>query len=170
VPESIFLTILDDFLLRVYPVLPLVHVPSFTTSLRQRAFETDPVFFRLCISLCAVTVASIPRNVAGFYGSSWYTDAGQMVERASHMVLLSRLATSPTWQNEATVDSMIVSVILAMASHYAGKPNAGWAYASEAVQFFRELELYKQDAYNAFNPIERELCKRSFWLLLIIQM
>lgn len=168
-PEPAFLAILDDFIRRVYPVLPLIHIPSFTESLSRRDFETDPAFFRLCVSLCAVTVASIPRKIAS-YGVTGYKDARELVNRASHLVLMSRITTTPEWQDKATVDSMVVSVILAMASHYAGKPNAGWAYASEAVHFFRELKLYREEAYKDFNAIEAELCKRSFWLLFIIQM
>ena len=168
-PEPAFFAILDDFVRRVYPVLPLIHVPSFTANLSHRAFETDPAFFRLCISLCAVTVASIPRKILS-YGVTGYKDARELVNRASHLVLMSRITTTPEWQDRATVDSMVVSVVLAMASHYAGKPNAGWAYASEAVHFFRELKLYREEAYQRFNAIEGELCKRSFWLLFIIQM
>lgn len=168
-PEPAFFAILDDFVRRVYPVLPLIHIPSFTANLSHRAFETDPAFFRLCISLCAVTVASIPRKILS-YGVTGYKDARELVNRASHLVLMSRITTTPEWQDRATVDSMVVSVVLAMASHYAGKPNAGWAYASEAVHFFRELKLYREEAYQGFNAIEGELCKRSFWLLFIIQI
>ena len=169
VPEPAFSAILDDFVRRVYPVLPLIHVPSFTANLARRAFEGDPVFFRLCVSLCAVTVASIPRNMHS-YGDVPYKDVREMVDRASHLVLLSRITTTPEWQDQATVDSMVVSVLLAMASHYAGKPNAGWAYASEAVHFFRELKLYREESYTGLTAIESELCKRSFWLLFIIRM
>lgn len=169
VPEPIFHAILDDYILRVYPVLPLVHVPTFKSLLAARAFETDPGFLRLCISLCAVTVASIPRNLAR-YGLTWYADAAELVDKASHLVLLSRISTTPEWQNKATVESMVVSIVLSLASHYAAKPNAGWAYASEAVLFFRELELFKRGAYEELSPVERELCKRAFWILFIIQM
>lgn len=169
VPEPIFHAIIEDYILRVYPVLPLIHVPTFKTLLETRAFETDPGFLRLCISLCAVTVASIPRNLAR-YGLTWYADAAELVDKASHLVLLSRIATTPEWQNNATVESMIVSIVLSLASHYAAKPNAGWAYASEAVLFFRELELFKRGAYNGLSPVDTELCKRAFWILFIIQM
>lgn len=169
VPEPILHAILEDYILRVYPVLPLIHVPTFKSLLEGRAFDTDQGFLRLCISLCAVTVASIPRNLAR-YGLTWYADASELVDKASHLVLLSRIATTPEWQNSATVESMVVSTVLSLASHYAAKPNAGWAYASEAVLFFRELELFKRGAYAGLSLIERELCKRAFWILFIIQM
>lgn len=173
-PETTLNSILDDFLLHVYPVLPVVHVPSFKDKLERRVFLTDDSFLRLCLTLCAVTVASIPRSVTASdgprHGAGWYTNAAEMVDRASHLVLISRISTDPSWQSKASVDSMVVSVVLAMASHYAGKANAGWAYASEAIHFFRELELYKASAYENMPAFDAEICKRSFWLLFIIQV
>jgi hypothetical protein len=68
------------------------------------------------------------------------------------------------------MDSMLVSIVLTMASHYAGRPNQGWGFASEAIQFFRALELYRREGYERLSGLERELCKRAFWVLYIIQM
>ncbi|KAF2107871.1 glycosyl hydrolase family 3 C-terminal domain-containing protein [Lophiotrema nucula] len=61
-PRHVFLDIIRDYLEMVYPVLPLVHRPSFCNLLENQAYADDPAFFRLCIPLCAVTVASIPRK------------------------------------------------------------------------------------------------------------
>lgn len=167
--HAIFLQILSDYLDLVYPVLPLVHQPSFRTLLNNHAYNTDVSVFRLCISLCAVTVASIPRNIAK-YGCGQYTDVGSMVDRACHIVLLSRMTTEPEWQNHPSMETMLTSIILAMASHYAGRPSQGWGYANEAIDFFRTLELYRREGYVNLNAVEGELCKRAFWVLYIIQM
>ncbi|CAK7219947.1 hypothetical protein SBRCBS47491_004025 [Sporothrix bragantina] len=169
VPEAVFRAILDEFTARVYPVIPLVHIPSFTTRLQSRDFATDPAFYRLCMALCAVTVASIPRN-GGSYGAPWYRNVGDLVDRAAHLIMLSSMGTSPAWQNDATVDNIIVCVLLAMAFHYTGRVNAGWAYASDAMLSFRAMELYKKSSYDSLSTIETEMCKRAFWLLFIIQV
>lgn len=171
--EPVFNKILDDFLSQVYPVLPLVHIPSFLNHRAERRFETDPRFFRLCLALCAVTVASIPRSVSGYRcarSCSWYTGAADMVERASQLVLLSRLSSDPGWQDSPSADSLLVSALMAMACHYAGKPVAGWGYASEAVHLFREMELYSKATYREMDVVNGEICKRLFWLLTIIQV
>ncbi|CAK7226909.1 hypothetical protein SCUCBS95973_006359 [Sporothrix curviconia] len=169
VPEAVFRTILDEFTARVYPVIPLVHIPSFTAQLQARDFATDPAFYRLCMGLCAVTVASIPRN-GGSYGAPWYPNVGDLIDRAAHLIMLSSMGTSPAWQNDATVDNIIVYVLLAMAFHYSGRVNAGWAYASDAMLSFRAMELYKKSSYESLSTIETEMCKRAFWLLFIIQV
>lgn len=153
----------------VYPLLPLIHRPSFRAALSSNLYTTDPAFFRLCIALCAVTIASIPRKFDQ-YGGSRYPDVAAMVDRACHLVLLSRVSSEPTWQHHPSRNGIIVSILLTMASHYAGRHNQGWSYASEAVQFFRSLELYRKTGYDDLNASDREMCKRAFWMLLIIQM
>ncbi|KAF2009536.1 hypothetical protein BU24DRAFT_428433 [Aaosphaeria arxii CBS 175.79] len=168
-PHDVFLSILEDFLHIVYPVLPLVHRPTFRLLVESKSYTSDPAFFRLCIGLVAVTVASIPRNFEK-YGASMYPDVGSMVDRACHLVLLSRISLEPHWQNQPSMNSMLVSILLTMASHYVGRQNQGWGYASEAIQFFRALELFRKEGYEKLSPWECELCKRAFWVLYIIQI
>lgn len=169
--RHVFSILITDYLEMVYPLLPLIHRPTFLAQLSAQSYMSDPAFFRLCIALCAVTVASIPRKFETDYNSpSKYTDVGSMVDRACHIILLSRVASESNWQSKPSMDSMLVSIILTMASHYAGRPNQGWGYASEAIQFFRALELYRREGYERLSVLERELCKRAFWVLYIIQM
>ncbi|KAG7112374.1 hypothetical protein HYQ45_006850 [Verticillium longisporum] len=169
VPEYTLKMIIDDFFDRVYPVLPIVHVATYQAAFDARRYETDPVFLRLTISLCAATVASIPRRIT-VYGSSLYADVGQMVDRASQLILLSRLGSEPMWQDQPTMDTMLVSLALTIAALYAGRTASGWSYAGEAILYFRALELYKKASYVRFTPIEAEMCKRAFWLLFIFQI
>ena len=155
---GIFHIIINDFLDLVYPVLPLVHRPSFRNRLQRNAYISDAAFTRLCLALCAVTVASIPRKF-GEYGAGRYANVGAMVDQACHVVLLSRISSEPNWQNRPGIDSMTVSILLAMSSHYAGRAIQGWGYASEAIQFFRALELYREERYANLSVIDGELCK-----------
>ncbi|KAF2678443.1 hypothetical protein K458DRAFT_138954 [Lentithecium fluviatile CBS 122367] len=166
---TVFRAIIDDYLHLVYPLLPVVHRPSFRALVDANAYTSDAAFLRLCLAVCAVTVASIPRKF-NEYAIDQYPHVGAMVDRACHLVLRSRISSEPGWQNRPAMSTMIVSILLAMSSHYAGRPNQGWAYASEAIQFFRALELYRMEAYTALTAREGELCKRAFWVLYIIQI
>lgn len=167
--REIFLAILEDYTELVWPLLPLVHLPSLAQVLSSREYATNPASFRLCITLCAVTVASIPRKFEE-YGDSRYSDVAEMVDRACHLVLLSRVQSAPDWQNRPSMGNMIVSILLSMASHYAGRHNQGWGYASEAIQFFQALELFRKKGYEMLSVLDGQLCKRAFWVLYIIQM
>lgn len=169
VPESVFLDIMADYVDRVHCVLPLVHLPTFQTKLHARAYNLDSAFFRLCVALFAVTMASIPRQIET-YGCRMFKDVGDVADRAAHLILASRMGSEPSWANNPTRETMIVSVIMSLASHYAGRVNAGWFFASEAVQYFRSLELFTQAAYAGLGPIDAEMSKRAFWILYIMQM
>ncbi|KAL5443388.1 hypothetical protein PMIN06_008703 [Paraphaeosphaeria minitans] len=46
----------------------------------------------------------------------------------------------------------------------------GWGYAIEAIHFFRTLGLYRRQGYEHLPPLEREFCKRTFWLLYTMQI
>ncbi|CAI6340139.1 unnamed protein product [Periconia digitata] len=166
--RAVFSSIVEDYIQLVYPVLPLVHRPSFQKSVEDGLHTSDPAFFRLCLAICAVTVASIPRRFRE-YGSE-YAHIGAFVDRSCHMVLLSRIASETQWQDKPTMGTIVVSILLTMASHYAARPNQGWGYASEAIQFFRALELYRKEGYHSLSLLDGEICKRAFWLLFIIQI
>ncbi|KAH6955800.1 hypothetical protein BKA56DRAFT_503054 [Ilyonectria sp. MPI-CAGE-AT-0026] len=169
IPESILNIIMDDFFERVYPVFPLVHEPTFRVAFTRRCYNTDPAFFRLCVSLSALTVASIPRKLT-VYKAPGYTSVEGFVDRAVHLVSLSRIFSDPQWQNYPTIDTIIISVILSVSTHYAGRATTGWALSSEALQFFRVLELYKKHVYSDMSRLDAEICKRCFWMLFIVQV
>lgn len=169
VREHTFLEIIQDFQDRIYPSLPLVYLPDLRHALDKRLYLTDAACLRLCFALCAVTVASIPRKFSQ-YSQGAYMDLTEMVGRACHLVLLSRLATNVTWQNTPTHASMVVSALLAMALLYAGSASAGWIHASESIYSFRSLRLYKKESYVGLDSAAAEICKRAFWTLYIIQM
>lgn len=164
--------IVRNYLDLVYPLLPLVHRRTFCAQFEASiadVTEHDPAFFRLCLALCAVTVASLPKNF-NEYSRGRYAAIGAMVDRACHLVLLSRISTESLWQEHPDTSTAIVSVLLAIASMYAGRANQGWAYAIEAIHLFRTLGLYRPEGYEHLPPLEREFCKRTFWLLYFMQI
>ncbi|RSL44771.1 hypothetical protein CEP54_014553 [Fusarium duplospermum] len=168
-PEPVFLTVIDDFLFRVYPLVPFIHLPRFRAQLAGRDFETEPAFFRLCVALCAITVASLPRKLSS-YGIVGYHDAAQLVERASHLIMCSYMSTSPSWQDQPSFERLRVTILTAVAFLYVGRNHAGYVLMNEAVPCCRDLELYKRDAYRGLDMVDTELRKRVFWLLLIAQV
>ncbi|KAH7136304.1 hypothetical protein EDB81DRAFT_657319 [Dactylonectria macrodidyma] len=167
-PEAVFHAVIDDFLFRVYPLTPFIHIPQFKAQLAERSFETNPAFFRLCVALCAVTVASLPRNFAT-NGSGGWRNAVDMVERASQLITCSYMATMPSWQDEPSAERLKVSLLQGIAFVYVGRTKTGYLYLNEAVPCCRDLELHRRQSYQTLNPVEIELQKRLFWLLLISQ-
>lgn len=161
--------LISDFDSFVYPLSPLVHRPTCSALLESGAYNSDPVFFRRCLALSAITVASIPSNESEYCGGV-YMNIQAMVDRACDLILLSRVATEPTWQDNPTPDILIDSTLLVMAAHYTGRPNRGWSYLNEAIVSIRHLELHHAEGYSTLSQIESELCKRAFWSIYILQV
>ncbi|KAK0112942.1 hypothetical protein ONS95_014660 [Cadophora gregata] len=168
-PIQIFHQIIEDFLHDLYPIAPLIHVPSFNFQIQESLYQTDPKFLRLCLSLCAMTIASLPRK-ANIYRFGHYTSTKGMVNRACVLVTASRLATSPDWAETPSVNDLICSLFLGMASHYAQCPRQGWILINESNHCCRSLNLCHQDGYRDLDAVQAEICKRAFWMLYIVQI
>ncbi|KAL3469307.1 hypothetical protein BJX99DRAFT_75993 [Aspergillus californicus] len=160
--------ILADFSRFVYPIFPLVHQPALQAGLEARAYRTDPGFLRRCISLCALTIASMPSNISE-YGGRRYGSVQSMVDRACGLVSMSRLAEDPAWQDNPRPAEVINSVFLCMAANYAGRTNTGWSFCNVAMVSCNSLRLHREEGYTALSRVDAELCKRAFWVLYTFQ-
>ena len=168
-PPTIFQVIIDDYLSFVHPVIPVVHVSSLQRQISSRVYDHDPAFLRLCLSICAVTAASIPRRISA-YGFGQYEDSGRFVTRAYLLVMASRYTNSPDWADRPSIDTLLCSYLLACASHYTEKPSRAWMLMNESLQTCRNLNIWNRDGYRELSIINAEICKRMFWLLYIVQV
>ncbi|PVH84989.1 hypothetical protein DL98DRAFT_62467 [Cadophora sp. DSE1049] len=168
-PIHIFHAIIEDFLQNLYPIAPLIHVPAFSSQVQECLYQTDSNFLRLCLSLCAMTIASLPRK-ASIYRFEHYASTKDMVSRAFQLVTLSRLATAPDWADTPSVNNLLCSLFLGMASHYTQCPRRGWTLINESIHCCRSLGLYHQAGYRDMSNVQIEICKRAFWMLYIVQI
>ncbi|KAH6686403.1 hypothetical protein F5X68DRAFT_262191 [Plectosphaerella plurivora] len=110
----------DDF---VYPLFPLIHPPTFHGMLDAGVYNTDPIFLRRCMAICAITVASAP-NMEAEHCIGVYNTYRGFVNRACDLVAMSRIATQPGWEDNPSYETAVDSVLLSLASHYAGSSPA----------------------------------------------
>lgn len=165
-PREAFEAIISDYLARIYPIYPLVYPPAFRTGFDSRLFQKDPGFYRLCISLTAVTVASLPKRFSAYRCYPDTTPSG-MVEKASHLVTLSKMSEDRHKTQQAQIGDMICSYLLSVAFHYSGNTYAGWAHASDAILCMRTLALFRRESHDCLDRVQSELCKRAFWMMVI---
>lgn len=168
-PVATFESIIIDFLDDIYPIAPVIHIPSFKQRLSSCQYIESPGFLRLCLSICAMTIASMPKKI-GLHGFGHYISAKDMVSRACQLVVASRIATSPEWADEPTSNELICSLLLGTASHYTDSPRRGWMFINESIHCCRELNLCSPGGYDGMSNIDREINKRAFWMLYIVQM
>ncbi|KAL3450826.1 pectate lyase-domain-containing protein [Aspergillus insuetus] len=160
--------IIADFSTFIYPLFPLVHLPTLRAGLEAEAYRTDAAFLRRCFALSAITVACMPSNMSE-YGPELSATVQSKVDRASALVSMSRVAEDPAWQDNPSIDSMIDSTFLCTGMHYSGRPNTGWSFCNEAMVCCNSLQLHRKKAYHTLDPFDSELCKRTFWVLYTFQ-
>ncbi|KAG0651211.1 hypothetical protein D0Z07_1526 [Hyphodiscus hymeniophilus] len=168
-PIGIFETIIDDYFEEIYVIAPIVHIPTFKQGLSTFQYISDAHFLRLCLSLCAMTIASSLKKIT-VYGFGYYLNAKDMVNRACQLVTASRIATSPDWADEPSSNDLICSLLLGTASHYTESPRRGWIYINESIHCCRNLNLYSPAGYDGMDILGKEINKRAFWMLYIVQM
>jgi hypothetical protein len=165
--SEVFELLISDYLEHIYPLHPLVYRPHFRADFQNKRYHSDPFFYRLCISISAVTISCSPRNFQS-YGFHPQETAASMVERAHRLVLLSRTSQSLPTGIQPDIKDMVCSCIMSVALLSSGRTYHGWAYASEAVLCMRKLGLFRRESHRTLDQIDSEICKRAFWTIFII--
>ena len=165
-----FHDIFRDFVHLVYPVVPLVHLPTVKAMVARGDYATNQPFLRQCIALAAATVASLPRKLGLYARNSHHTSVASFVSRAIHLVQMSRVLDDPLYVSNPNTEHLTTSMMLCLAAHYSTDTNQGWFYANEVSLFSRWLRLAESRGYEGISLVEGELRKRAFWCCYIVQM
>lgn len=165
-PRVAFEAIISDYLTHIYPIYPIVHPPAFRADFSSQLYQSDPDFYQLCLSLIAVTVASLPKRIPT-YGCQLGTTPLGLVKKASHLVTLSKMSQDSQNLSQAQIGSMICSYLLSVAFHHAGSTTMGWAHACDAILCMRMMGLFREESHRPLDRIQSELCKRTFWMMMI---
>ncbi|CAK7245891.1 MAG: hypothetical protein STHCBS139747_007496 [Sporothrix thermara] len=140
-PPRAFAAVMVDFFDEIYPISPLVHRPTYENALRNRLYDQDPEFLQLCVAMAAFTVTTFPQRLP-----------------------------RRTMAEYPTVAAVVSRMGLSYSCHHSGEFNNGWSLANEAVLMFRELGLYRAEAYKGLSRAGAIISRRMFWVLYIMQM
>ncbi|RKK30262.1 hypothetical protein BFJ66_g10307 [Fusarium oxysporum f. sp. cepae] len=165
--NEIFELLISDYLQHIYPLHPIIHRPRFRVDFQNKCYQSDPFFYRLCISLSALAISWSPRNFQS-YGFHPDETISSMVERAHYLVALSKTSQRLHTGIQPDAQDMVCSYILSVALHGSGRTHYGWVHASEAVLCMRKLSLFRRESHCDFDNISSEICKRAFWLIFIV--
>lgn len=165
-----FVEIFHDFVNLVYPVVPLVYLPTVKAMVTRGDYATNQPFLRQCIALAAATVASLPRKLGLYARNSHHTSVSSFVLRAIQLVQMSRVIDDPLYVSNPNTEHLTTSMMLCLAAHYASDTNQGWFYANEVSIFSRWMKLAEHQGYDGVPLVECELRKRAFWCCYIVQM
>ena len=163
--RQLFDRILRDYLDLVYPLIPVVHKPSFLKDLSQAKDTFDPDFLSLVVALCATTVGLLPRKFHEYRSSSTpliFQTRTEMIDRCYDMLLGNR---GPDYFDKINQQKWAVSYLMSLAFFQIGQQNRARMIEVEAMQLSRLLEFHRISSYNGLNCIEIQLRKKAFWLM-----
>lgn len=154
----------DDYLMYIYPLIPVVHRPSFCFALNEDRDKDDDDFLGLLVALCAIVVALLPSKYESYrrLDLSMTVSRAEVVERCQGFLTASR---KPDFFEKIGFSKWAASYLMAIAFFQVGKPNHARMIEIESMQFGRLLDFHRIEKYQELDCIEKQLRKKGFWLL-----
>lgn len=164
-PRALLLEMLQDYLMYLYPLIPVVHRPSFRRDLLQCRDAQDDVFLGFVLALCAAVMGILPSkfdHYRSLYSSLPYTSRVEMINRCYDMIMALR---SPTYFDQINFQKFAIAYLLNITFFQLGEQNRSRMLECEGMQLGRLLNLHKTTEDDGLNCIETQLRKKGFWLL-----
>lgn len=161
-----FDTMIHDWLELVYPLVPIVHRPTFRQQLEAHRETSDPIFFSLLSCICASLIATIPSSFKKYREldeSFRFRTRLEMVDFCHELAVKSR---GPDYFDESTQEKWSIAYLLAAAYGNLRYFNRCLMFATEGRHHMRRLGCQVASSYSGLSKVEEQLRKRSLWLSL----
>lgn len=156
-----------DYLDMIYPLVPVVHRPTFRQQLDDNHDLTDPDFLALLVSLCALTVGLLPSRFRDYRAVD--PEPGMRFETRTAFInccaeICTRQRTASYWDH-VNLRKWAISYVLSVACFQTGQVNRSRMFDNEYQQLSRLLGLHRISEYEGLNCIETQLRKKAFWMV-----
>lgn len=162
--RALFEIIMQDYLSHVYPLVPVVHRPSFKRSL-QDPHQRDECFSAVTVSIAALVVATMPSRFHAYKAHDpplRFVSRKEMVHFCYMKVVNLRVST---YYDQLNFQKFAISYLFFAAFLQLGDHNWSRMLSVEAFQLARLLNLHRISEYRGLNCIETQLRKKGFWLV-----
>lgn len=157
--------ILSDYLEHLYPLIPVVHRPTFHRDLCENRDLYDDDFFGLILSLSAVTVGTMPNRFKEYKACATplrFRTRTEMIRYCHDRVHCLR---GHDFFENINYNKWAASYLLGIALFQIGEHNQARMIEVESMQLARLLGLHQISEYAGLNCIEAQLRKKAFWLM-----
>jgi hypothetical protein len=154
-----------DYLEFLYPLIPVVHRPSFHRDLYADRDLYNEDFSGFILGLCAVTVGTMPNRF-----KEYTTCATPLAFRTRTEMIrycygrLHDLRRYDYFEN-VSFHKWAASYLMGIALFQVGEHNQARMIEVESMQLARMLGLHQISEYMGLNCIEAQLRKKAFWLM-----
>lgn len=156
---------MKDYLDHLYPLIPIVHRPSFRADLDNGKDLYDNDFQGLVLSICAATMGTLPRKFNEYRSSDTplrFKTRTEMINKCYDLYLGLR---GPDYFDEINFNKWASSYFMQIAFFQIGQHNRQRMIEVEAMQLARLLDLHKISSYDGLDCIQTQLRKKGFWLM-----
>lgn len=163
-PRSLFMTIMTDYIDHLYPLVPVVHLPTFRSDLATNKDATDLDTLLLFVSIVSLTVGLLPSKFDSYHAlAARFGTRTAMISHCSQMCI--RLRPADYWDH-ISHRKWATAYCLSIGAFQVGQINQSRMFEAESMQLARLLGMHLVSEYEGLNPIETQLRKKSFWLQL----
>ncbi|KAF4498057.1 beta-glucosidase [Fusarium agapanthi] len=163
-PRSLFMTIMTDYIDHIYPLVPVVHLPTFRADLATNKDVTDLDTLLLLASIASLTVGLLPSKFDSYHAlAARFGTRTAMISHCSQMCI--RLRPADYWDH-ISHRKWATAYCLSIGAFQVGQINQSRMFEAESMQLARLLGMHIVSEYEGLNPIETQLRKKSFWLQL----
>nr|AMB48851.1 hypothetical protein FcFDB1_04 [Fusarium camptoceras] len=157
--------ILQDYVTYVYPLIPVIHIPTFQTKFDQEHDAQNQDFLGLIISMCALTVGLLPSRFWAYREYKTPLPFKTRTEMANHCYKLNQGLRDIEYWDTVSHQKWASSYLLALTFHQTGNVNLWRMLEVESIQLLRLLEVQHASSYSGLDFIETQLRKKAFWLM-----
>lgn len=157
--------IMDDYIVYIYPAIPIFHLPSFRAAFDAQRDTHDAAFFGLLMGLVSLTVGILTPKFRDYQRAPRpirFLSRVEMIDYCYAQTVQSRTAS---YFDEVSHTKWAISHTFYLAYFHVGKFNLSRMIELECNLFARLLELHRPSALVGLNCIETQLRKRAFWLM-----
>jgi hypothetical protein len=156
---------MEDYLNIIYPLIPVVHRPSFRQALQEDRDCDDSCFLGLILAITAVVIATLPSRFQHYRSLSTplrFQSRQETVSICADRIMKLR---TYTYFDEINFQKFAISYLLYIAFLQLRNHNRSRMMDVEAMQIARLLNLHCISEYEGLNRIETQLRKKGFWLI-----
>jgi hypothetical protein len=164
-PREMVLWMLDDFLTSLYPLIPVIHRPSFRRAISTNQDDEDPDLRGLIYGLCAAVVGTMPSKYLAYRNHRPPLNFSSRQDFIDHAYTVLLRLRKPDFFDEINHKKFATSYLFDVAYLQIGNANRARMIEVECLQLGRMLNLHRITEYRGLNHIETQLRKKSFWLL-----
>lgn len=155
---------MQDYLDILYPLVPVVHRPTFLDDLRDQRHVHCSTFRSFCFAICSLVLGVLPQKFEEYKridGSIAHPNRREAIKSIHRTIVNSRPAD---YFDDITREKWAIAYLISTANGHLGHMSRAKMVFAEANAMCQESGLHRISSYAGLDKIEAQLRKKAFWL------